>query len=1078
MRTRLTSMCEAIIEAGWLLAVLLSPLFFNVYSQRVFEPDKIGLIRSLATIMAAFWVVWLVERLVNPGPGQGEGQGGWWQRLRGTRLVIPALLLLGTYLLSTAFSVTPRISFWGSYERLQGTYSLLSYVVIGLSVLFLMRKGQQVERLLLTMVLTSVPVALYGIAQHYGLDPLPWGGDVTERVAGSLGNAIFIAAYLVMVVPVTLAQWLRVWRTETAAWSSRRQALSAAILLVLFIAQTYLWAAVGLGAGIWLGMAIWALAAGLGWRLGGSPRRWAMLGLYQTVLAAQVVCIVFSQSRGPWLGLAAGLALFFVVALVASGRRRIALALGAGALVGAGLLGLLNVENGPLERLRDLPYVGRLGRIFEVQSGTGRVRVLIWQGALEMITDDPLRAVVGYGPESMYVAYAPYYAPELAHLERRSALPDRSHNETYDALITTGVLGFAAYMYLFWTLYRLAMRATGLLCDQRDQWLFLALTAGGGLVGAVAPYVLEGQWRYVGITMPLAMVAGVGVYVLVKALPSGAGALVAPREGDDRIVRQPDVILLVAGFLGAIVAHFGEIHFGIAIGATRSHFWVLAAMLAVLTEGWIDWDEPAVALASQASGRRASRAGRRRRAAGMTAQRFAWLHAGVIGILGAALLSTLMWNLTANASGRTSVFAIVWQSLTTKQALGRPDLASAGVAYLVGYSWLAVGVLTLGLEMPELDGLSWRQRLQGGLIAMVGALMGAGLYAVLHAARMRPPVDVLSLFGHFIGAVLVLWLLLAAGLAASGGWPTAGRGVGWGALALLVLVVALPWANRHNLQPIRADMLFKQGMRFEAEGDFVTALSQYGGASDLAPKEDRYRLYLGRVALEIARREADAEQRQRYLSLAQEALETAKQLNPLNTDHTANLARLHRMWGELEASEALRRAHWERSEAYYAEAHALSPQNAQLLNEWGLSLLYLGERDAALETFERSLQLDDAYAQTYVYLGDLYAREGAWDAAVAQYRQALDFDEDVVAVWSSLGYAASQQGDWETALEANLAVYRRAPDDYNTIKNLAIIHAQLGDADEAVRFGRMALEIAPDAEVAALEAFIAEQEER
>jgi len=273
-------------------------------------------------------------------------------------------------------------------------------------------------------------------------------------------------------------------------------------------------------------------------------------------------------------------------------------------------------------------------------------------------------------------------------------------------------------------------------------------------------------------------------------------------------------------------------------------------------------------------------------------------------------------------------------------------------------------------------------------------------------------------------------------------------------------------------------MLFKQGMRFEAEGDFVTALSQYGGASDLAPKEDRYRLYLGRVALEIARREADAEQRQRYLSLAQEALETAKKLNPLNTDHTANLARLHRMWGELEASEALRRAHWERSEAYYAEAHALSPQNAQLLNEWGLSLLYLGERNSALETFERSLELDDAYAQTYVYLGDLYAREGAWDAAVAQYRRAIDLDQDVVAVWSSLGYAASQQGDWETALEANLAVYRRAPGDYNTIKNLAIIHAQLGDADEAVRFGRMALEIAPDAEVAALEAFIAEQEER
>ncbi len=1011
MRTRLTAVCEAVIEAGWLLALLLSPLFFNVYSQRVFEPDKIGLIRSLATIMAAMWIVWLVERRVTAGPRQEDGHSGWWQRLRGTPLVIPALLLVGTYLLSTAFSVTPRISFWGSYERLQGTYSLLSYVVIGLSVLFLLRKRQQVERLLLTMVLTSVPVALYGIAQHYGLDPLPWGGDVTERVAGSLGNAIFIAAYLIMVVPLTVAQWLRVWRQETAAWASRRQALSAAGLLILFVVQAYRWVAVGLGAGIWLGVAIWAMAALLGWRLGGSPHHWAMLGFYQTVLAAQVVCIVFSQSRGPWLGLAAGLALFCVVVLVVSKRRWLVLALGAGALVAAGFLGLLNVENGPLEPLRDLPYVGRLGRIFEVQSGTGRVRVLIWQGALEMITDDPLRAVVGYGPESMYVAYAPYYAPELAHLERRSALPDRSHNETYDALITTGVLGFTAYMYLFWTLFRLAMRSTGLLRSDRDDRLFLALTAGGGLVGAVAPYLLEGQWRYMGITMPLAMVAGVGVYALVKALPSGKASATAPRDGDDRIVKRPDVVLLVAGLLGAIVAHFCEIHFGIAIGATRTHFWVLAAMLAVMAEGWIDWDEPALALAAQEPRRRVNRGRRRRRGAAMTAERFAWLHAGVIGLLGAAVLSTLAWDLMANASGHTFVWTIVWQSLTTKQALGRPDLVSAGVAYLVGYSWLAVGVLSLGLEMPEMAGLTWRQRLRGALLAMAVALLCAGLYALLHAAGMRPPVDVLSLFGLFVGAVLLLWLLLAGGLAASSGWPTASRRVGGGALALLVLVVALPWANRHNLQPIRADMLFKQGMRFEAEGDYVTALSQYGAATDLAPKEDRYRLFLGRVALEIARREEDAEQRQRYLALAQEALETAKKLNPLNTDHTANLARLHRMWGELETSEAGRRAHWERSEAYYAEAHALSPNNAQLLNEWGLSLLYLGERDAALETFNRSLELDDAYAQTYVYLGDLYARDGAWGAAIAQYRRALELDEDAVAVWSSFGYTASQQGD-------------------------------------------------------------------
>ena len=81
-------------------------------------------------------------------------------------------------------------------------------------------------------------------------------------------------------------------------------------------------------------------------------------------------------------------------------------------------LAVLNIPNTPLERLRELPYVGRLGRVFELEGGTGRVRVLIWQGALKIaVPHEPLwspvtgndrfnaiRPLVGYGPETMYVS--------------------------------------------------------------------------------------------------------------------------------------------------------------------------------------------------------------------------------------------------------------------------------------------------------------------------------------------------------------------------------------------------------------------------------------------------------------------------------------------------------------------------------------------------------------------------------------------------------------------------------------------------------------------------------------------------
>ncbi len=129
-----------------------------------------------------------------------------------TPLVLPTLLLVLVYLVSTLASVTPRVSLLGSYQRLQGTYTTLSYIVIFFLMLGGLRSKRQLNRLINTMVLISFPIAVYGLVQHFGLDPLPWGGNVTTRVASNMGNAIFVAAYLIMVVPLTLTRLLENWK--------------------------------------------------------------------------------------------------------------------------------------------------------------------------------------------------------------------------------------------------------------------------------------------------------------------------------------------------------------------------------------------------------------------------------------------------------------------------------------------------------------------------------------------------------------------------------------------------------------------------------------------------------------------------------------------------------------------------------------------------------------------------------------------------------------------------------------------------------------------------------------------------
>ena len=111
----------------------------------------------------------------------------------GTTYGKPGLLSLFFAGLVAFFSLVPRISFFGSYVRLQGALTFLSYVIIFGAVLTHLRTRRQVDRILHAIIVTSLPIAIYGVIQQAGLDPLPWGGNVTDRVAGNMGNAIFIA---------------------------------------------------------------------------------------------------------------------------------------------------------------------------------------------------------------------------------------------------------------------------------------------------------------------------------------------------------------------------------------------------------------------------------------------------------------------------------------------------------------------------------------------------------------------------------------------------------------------------------------------------------------------------------------------------------------------------------------------------------------------------------------------------------------------------------------------------------------------------------------------------------------------
>jgi len=205
VQTKLGLFCDKIIEAGWLTAAIVTPLFFNWYSNRVFEASKVTLLRSITLLMLAAWLI----KILETGLPIGKRNGKISLALVRTPLIVPVLFFAGVYLFSAVTSISPRISFWGSYHRRQGLYVALCYIAIFLLMLETLRTRQQLERLITVILLTSLPISLYGIMQQYRVDPLIWIRGGARRVESTLGNPILIGAYLIMVIPLTVWQLVR-----------------------------------------------------------------------------------------------------------------------------------------------------------------------------------------------------------------------------------------------------------------------------------------------------------------------------------------------------------------------------------------------------------------------------------------------------------------------------------------------------------------------------------------------------------------------------------------------------------------------------------------------------------------------------------------------------------------------------------------------------------------------------------------------------------------------------------------------------------------------------------------------------
>lgn len=426
-----------LIFASFVLAAILIPLLFTAVNEELFEFIKMLAVYVLAiTVTSAYLIIRI-------------GQKRWqWQK---NPFDIIIILFLISQLLSTIFSIHPATSFFGYYTRFHGgLLSTLAYITI-FYVLFnylrdlpYQKALQTIQYLLASVLIGALIVGLYAIPEHFGhslsclivqgsFDVACWVQDVQNRVFATIGQPNWLAAYMIMVLPLAMvglltSQVRRIDRISHAATNSRH-------------AET-------------------------------TSRRKSMVG-WLSLIIIYYLTLIFTKSRSGWLGLVVGLVGFGIGWLIAkwqfkknlsaadqiqkTNQESLLKQLHGGSMVFASLIGIFLVLSAIYGTPFTLPLFSNnqpTPTTITTSTGTsldsggtesGEIRKIVWQGAVKVWQHYP---IFGSGLETF--AYSYYQDRLMDHnlVSEWNFLYNKAHNEFLNYLATTGLVGLLTYVLL------------------------------------------------------------------------------------------------------------------------------------------------------------------------------------------------------------------------------------------------------------------------------------------------------------------------------------------------------------------------------------------------------------------------------------------------------------------------------------------------------------------------------------------------------------------------------------------------------------------------------------------------------
>lgn len=438
----MSTIYDKIIRLTFLGVLFLVPLFIwrGVYD--VFSLDKITLLRLLTLIILG---TWLFEKFTASGFKLDNIGFKFKSFFKNNPLALPVLIFFIISTLAAIFSVSPWISLLGFYKRYEGLTTLFIYLVLFFTAINLTQKKAFQEKIIWTIIWAIFFVSLYGLAQHFNLDPFKWKAEFTlTQIFSTLGNPNFFGAYLAMTFPLGLYLFLKIKKGEKVDHSSlsrqERRKLERELR-----------------------------------KKKGQPREKRITLLFLGVVLALVyACLLITLNRGGMLALLGALTIFVIIAgweiiwqnkkrLIILGLIFILITLWRAPDLKRRFSNILKISRGEIilikeakaqeekrgeqqeERKDEAKAIEFLGSVSE--------RFYIWSKVKEIIKDYPW---TGVGLDALALVYWPYEDPE-DHWSHRS-LVDRAHNDFLDVAVTRGLFGLIVYLWILATIFWLGWK--------------------------------------------------------------------------------------------------------------------------------------------------------------------------------------------------------------------------------------------------------------------------------------------------------------------------------------------------------------------------------------------------------------------------------------------------------------------------------------------------------------------------------------------------------------------------------------------------------------------------------------------